>query len=767
MMADCTRILASASLCLAVGAAAIAQSPKPAGSTPAGNVNAATNVTNPEEEAQDRGWPREFVTQDHVVRVYAPQVDEWPNFDRISFRAAISVSPKGSENRAYGIVRMSADTKISVEDRLVVLTNRKVEELTFPNVEDAEAERLKSIVRAAAPPERPQTVSLDRLVAEMDPAKVDIRKVDVNIAPPKIYSSEKPAIMVIFMGKSRFKPVPDSDLLFAINTNWDIFLEPASKKYYLLNDKSWLVTDDLDKGAWTAASSLPDSLSKLPPDDNWNDVREAIPGEHAKELPVVYVSHEPAELIITAGKPEMEPIPGTGLMLVANTDSHLFYNAPEKQFYLLAAGRWFKSAAVAGPWAAASASLPEDFKKIPEDSDAADVLAAVPGTAAANEAMILASIPQKATINRNEVKLEVSYDGEPKFQPIESTTVQYAANTPFSVFLVDGKYYCCNNAVWFEAPAPTGVWTVCVNVPKAIYTIPPTSPKYNVTYVTVYESTPTTVVTGYSSGYSGETVAATGAVMFGLGILVGAALDNDDCCWSYRYPSCYFSYGCGAAWSGGHGGYVCGVSHYGPYGGAGRAAAYNPATGVYSRAGYVHGPRGAAGYRTAYNPSTGVAAGRAGGATPYGSWGRSAVTNGDEWVRGGHKSTARGTVGAIQGSEGRAAVTAQGRFGNGATVARDKDGDYYASKDGNVYKKGDDGWQQTRNSPSGTRAAPAGARSEPTNRAVAPATRQAPPDVQQKAKSRDRGDRNATRATQAKSRGAQRAAPSRGGGRSR
>ncbi|MCC6931887.1 MAG: DUF3313 family protein [Deltaproteobacteria bacterium] len=65
-------------------------------------------------------------------------------------------------------------------------------------------------------------------------------------------------------------------------------------------------------------------------------------------------------------------------------------------------------------------------------------------------------------------------------------------------------------------------------VTSAIYSIPPSSPKHNVTYVKVYDSTPTTVVTGYTSGYSGETVAATGVVMFGLEMLVDSAMDKEN-----------------------------------------------------------------------------------------------------------------------------------------------------------------------------------------------------------------------------------------------
>ena len=760
-----------------------------------------------DEEAQDRGWPRKFEAEGHEVIVFAPQVEEWPKFERVKFRAAISVGLTGSDDRAYGVLRASAHTDIALEDRLVVLTDRQIDSLVFPDVDPGEVERLKAIVLAAAPPARPQTISLDRLVAALAlvPTAVDVRKVDVNTAPPKIFFSMKPAILVMFMGKPRFQPVPDNDLMFAVNTNWDIFMDAKAGMYYMLVDKSWLAAPDIEKGPWTAAASLPASLSKLPPNDNWKDVLAAIPGQPAKDVPVVLTSQEPAELIVTDGSPQMELIPGTKLMRVKNTENDLFYSPIEQKYFLLAAGRWFKSGPLAGPWAAASDSLPEDFKNLPSTPETDDILASVPGTPAANEAMIMASIPNKATINRADVSVNVTYDGAPNFQPIQSTTVQYAANSPNAVFMVDGAYYCCSNAVWFQAPTPTGAWTVCTAVPPAIYAIPPTSPNYNVTYVQVYQSTPTTVVTGYTAGYSGATVAATGVVMFGLGMAVGAAIaNNNDCCWAYHYPPSYYSYGCGAVWNGGYGGFVAAGAYYGPYGGAGHAAAYNPATGVYSRAGYAYGPNGAAGYRTAYNPATGTAAGHAGGVTPYGSWGASAVTNGDKWATASHQTTAAGTTGQIHTSSGASAATVQGRYGNGATVAKSSSGDYYASVNGNVYKSTGNGYQQASSTYKGT-GSTSSSTSRPPTAAPAPTTERPPTttppaneapkttsssgsgtstsrpastqsssrspneELSQQSAARSRGEQNASRANQTRSGGGygggQRSGGPRGGGR--
>ena len=48
----------------------------------------------------------------------------------------------------------------------------------------------------------------------------------------------------------------------------------------------------------------------------------------------------------------------------------------------------------------------------------------------AREAVIANSIPQTATIERDNAKLTVDYVGAPQFAPIPETSLQYATNTP-------------------------------------------------------------------------------------------------------------------------------------------------------------------------------------------------------------------------------------------------------------------------------------------------------------------------------------------------
>jgi hypothetical protein len=363
----------------------------------------------------------------------------------------------------------------------------------------------------------------------------------------------------------------------------------------------------------------------------------------------------------------------------------LFLHTGEKAFYLLVAGRWFRASQLNGPWSSASKDLPADFANIPSDDPAAFVKASVPGTREAKDAVLLASVPMTTVVNVDKPPVQVTYSGAPQFQPIQGTTVQCAVNSPYSVFLVDGGYYCCDQGVWFGGAAPNGPWTLCTSVPPAIYTIPPSSPQYNVTYVTVQDASPTSVTYAQTAGYSGEYVAPSGVLMFGAGMAVGAAVVNNTGYYYPPYPA-YYSYGSGAAYAYAYGGYYRAAEAYGPYGGAGKTAAYNPTTGTYSRSAYAYGPYGSASAKQAYNPYTGTYAQAAHVNTATGSASRAYVQQGNQAAWGASRSSAYGSAGAVKTTEGSGAAAYKTPEGQGA-VAKSQSGNYYAAKDGTVYKK--------------------------------------------------------------------------------
>ena len=111
-----------------------------------------------------------------------------------------------------------------------------------------------------------------------------------------------------------------------------------------------------------------------------------------------------------------QSVKGTKLQWLSNTDSDIFRNGKDGDFYYVITGRWFKAPkSWTGPWTFATLELPADFKDIPLEHPRSRVLAAVPGTDEANEAIVLASIPETARVSKKELKApDVAYQGEPQ-----------------------------------------------------------------------------------------------------------------------------------------------------------------------------------------------------------------------------------------------------------------------------------------------------------------------------------------------------------------
>jgi hypothetical protein len=129
---------------------------------------------------------------------------------------------------------------------------------------------------------------------------------------------------------------------------------------------------------------------------------------------------EPTELISTNGPPRLTPFPGNDLMFVENTTSDILYEVDTGRYFLLISGRWYQAKQMTGPWSHVLPDrLPESFAGIPPDSEKADLLASVPGTVEAREAVLDAHVPETAVIKRSEATLTVVYDGEPKFERIK------------------------------------------------------------------------------------------------------------------------------------------------------------------------------------------------------------------------------------------------------------------------------------------------------------------------------------------------------------
>jgi hypothetical protein len=668
--------------------------PTPAGAKPAA---AATPAGSTQPLIPDGGWPRmSDLPSGGAMLLYQPQIATWDQQKHMVAFSAVSYRPKSGEKPAMGTIRFEADTEVAVTERLVKFKNLKIAEANFSTLQKEQVREVTDQIDKALTGDD-RTISLDRVLANLDKSQIVPRNIEgVKADPPPIFFSKTPAVIVNIDGDPIWSPIKENDLKYAVNTNWDLFQHVPSNTFYLLNKDNWLKATDVKAGPWTPAGKLPDSFKKLPDEENWKDVKANLPGKTiaASAVPKVFVSFQPSELILLTGEPVYAAVKGTQLEWVSNTESDVFRMGKTGAVYYLVTGRWFSAPDFTGPWTFATPTLPADFKKIPLEHERSRVLASVPGTDQAAEAVLIAQIPQTARVNKKETKApEVDFQGgTPQFQPIETTTIQRAVNTDKDILKVGDAYYMCYQGVWFTSKSASGPWEVASSIPQEIYKIPVSSPANHVTYVTVEDSSDEWVTFAAGAAYTGMMV-AWGCTVWGSGWYYPPYWGYGGF-YPYYYP--YFpTYGYSAWYNPWTGAYGRSAAVYGPYGGAGVGARYNPRTGTYARGAAAYGPYGARGVAQAYNPRTGTYAATRQGSNVYGSWGSSYVQRGDDWAKTNrYTNRATGnTTRTVRTDEGAGVV----RRGDQGFAAAGSGGNVYAGRDGNVYRREDGTWQKYDN----------------------------------------------------------------------
>jgi hypothetical protein len=660
-------------------------------------------------------WPRYHATNGYEFVIYQPQISSWPS-NELNGRFVVGVQPAGTSNQTYGVVFFQARTDIDKVNRLVTLDDLQITKLNFPNAKENEDQYRDMLLSFRS--QAVKVIPLDHLEAVFA-ASTDIANAKAQAVKndaPQIFYSTRPALLVLVDGPPIMGNA-NGDYQRVINTRAILLFDnnPQYQGYYLYADNQWYSAPALD-GPWAAPANSPPNIDNaLAAALATKQVDPLYPrNPDAPSVKQIYVSDVPAELLQTDGTPNLLSVSGTDLMYVENSGNAIFFDPDDSNYYVLVSGRWFKSASLQGPWAfVPPGSLPGDFKKIPPDSDKSNVLMSVAGTPQAQEAVIANSIPQTATVQRDQASPQISYYGDPNFTPIPGTDLSYATNSDTPVVMIaPNNYYACQDGVWFQSAAAQGPWAVATSVPAVIYAIPASCPIHYVTYAYVYGSTPSTVNVGYTPGYMGTVVAPGGVVVYGTGydypatvvgdtyvgypptygygasFALGAAVGysfgycagSASTCWTEPYWGCYhwaapagYSYahcnvnGCNFYTHWGSAVTATGSYGYNPYTGreyASRSAAtFNPYTGAH----------GTASSGAAYNPYTGNAAAARGGSYYNPSTGRYA--SGDTTVSGNAYNDT-----ASRSSSGTAGNTKTGNSvsWNNGNVTADKDGNIYS-----------------------------------------------------------------------------------------
>ncbi|RPH51602.1 MAG: hypothetical protein EHM91_00995, partial [Planctomycetota bacterium] len=512
----------------------------------------AVGRTPQEMEGLDReNWPKEITTPSLRITVYKPELDSLKG-NRIRLRSAFSALKGEASEPVFGSFWMTGTLDVSDDRKSGSTSDVRVAEVRFPRAAAQDVTLLRQSLESDIPRWRLSYPMAD-LFAELkalEQRKAQAMGLKADV--PQILFRDRPAVLLSIEGEPAWRAVQGTAFRRLANSGFFVLQDPALDKCYLHVPPYWWSAAE-PTGPWEAIDNAPDAVAEIWTREPKPELPETDAGQEATARPEVLVATQPSELIWTDGPAQFAPISGTNLLFVKNTDSDVFLEIEMQTTYVLLSGRWYRTPAQRTAWEfVPSDRLPEDFSRIPLTSEKAHVLACVDGTPQAQAAVLDAEVPQTEAVKPGPApEMEASYDGEPQFTPVEGSSVQYAVNTPSSIFSVGRRYYWCNDGIWYDSDLAVGPWYVCSWVPPAISLIPPSCPSYYVTYCRVFSVKPSAIWFGYYPGYRGCYVWGR-TIVYGTGWRyrcwsgsswyprpvtwgVGVRYNSINCSWGYRY----------------------------------------------------------------------------------------------------------------------------------------------------------------------------------------------------------------------------------------
>jgi len=454
--------------------------------------------------AQESGWPKALSLEGGSITIYPLQIEAMDG-DLVRYRAALAYREEEDSNPVFGAGWFESRVEIDREKGLVHPLGLTVVDTRFPDVVADLQPGLAAVVDRQSPGWN-LDFPLTELLSALETAKQEAETAqNLNTAPPTIIYRDHPALLVTIDGEPVMRAIENSQYQAVINTPYPLIFD--GRVYHL----------GAAKGVWYRAESAtgPYRYDASPPPDIVTMVDTAA--EEAEEnadvtssekvtaenAPEIIVATTPTELIVTEGPAVFVPLVDD-LLVLSNTSDDVFMHISSQQFYVVLAGRWYQSDSLNGPWFYRAAdNLPAAFADIPKNSQQADSRVYVAGTEEAREAVLDAQVPQTAAVDRGVVDLDVNYDGDPSFEPVEGTDdLAYASNSDSTVLQEHHEYYLVEDGVWYVSSNPDGPWVVSDYRPREVASISPRSPVYNVKYVYIYDSTPEVVYVGYTPGYT-------------------------------------------------------------------------------------------------------------------------------------------------------------------------------------------------------------------------------------------------------------------------
>ena len=497
----------------------------------------------------ETAWPLSMVYENMKIQIFKPEIESFDT-DKLSFRAALMVE-EGNDN-VFGSVWSEASLQINKTSRTVTIVKASVSDLRFPDGYAASKE--SGLIRTIEKNLASASFKMDDILADLENSQNEQKNTgSMDNTPPVIYYSYRPAVLVSIDGEPALQPTDTRDVEMIINSPFLIL--KYKNIFYLSNGALWYESKSPLAG-WSPQPNVPAVIRQTA--QSLKSESDDVVSENSF-YPDIIVSTAPAELIQTDGAPTFAAIPGTMMLYVSNSSEQIVMDIRSQLYFVLLSGRWYSSSKLEGTWTYVDFNeLPADFAKIPEGSEKDIILASVPGTQAAKDAVRESLVPQAAVVDRKTASTEIVYDGEPRFEAISGTSMRYAVNSSGTVIHETNRYYVVDNGVWFAGASAHGPWIVSDIRPAHVHLIPPSCPVYNVRYVNIYHHTPSVVYVGYTRGYLSSYVSGR-VVVYGTGCRYRA--------WRGRcyYPRpCTWGYGVSYnPWSGWSVNYIYGSGWFG------------------------------------------------------------------------------------------------------------------------------------------------------------------------------------------------------------
>ena len=281
------------------------------------------------EPATGDRWPKTAQLDGATYTIYQPQLDSWDSFN-LAAHAAVSVLPPGSEAPAFGVLKLTAKTKVDRLARTVYFTDTTVQAAIFPSAPNWAASYQQAFQALFV--KGPLTVALDRVEAALAVlnAQNQAKSVPVQNPVPQFVFSTTPAVLVTVDGDPAWRKIAGTSYERVLNTR-PLLLRDGSDTSISISSTDSSRRRDSPAHGRSQHSSHPTSQGRY---RSWRggavdlmegpvDEKTAKKPSLAAGAPGVIVVTKPTELIVTDGAPDWVGLDGTGSLLYAkNTDAN-------------------------------------------------------------------------------------------------------------------------------------------------------------------------------------------------------------------------------------------------------------------------------------------------------------------------------------------------------------------------------------------------------------------------------------------------------------